>query len=377
MKKLLFMLLAAAFATTSIYAQQKEEKVIIKKVKKRAPEKTEAEKQVKEEEVTVIVDDNGKTKKSEKKVKVYVNGEDVDMNNAKEKRVTVVVDGDKVTINGKPVEDMNEEEIEMFKDNGEHLKLVAPYLRGNRQFNFKSVPPPPPTFNDEMNIADFDLPKPNRALLGVITEKDDKGAKINNVSKGSAAEKAGLQQDDIITKIDNYDVKNTDDLIDAISKYSANDKVKISYLRNGKEKTAEATLTANKMSKPKVFMWNSEDGDMQGIPPMPPIQGGSMFKKLFNGNNKPKIGLKVQDIDNEKGIKILEIEPETPAAKAGLQQGDIIIGINDVSVNTVDDLQDNLQMIDMGETFKIKFKRNGTEQTTDVRFPKKLKTADL
>jgi serine protease Do len=41
----------------------------------------------------------------------------------------------------------------------------------------------------------------NRALLGVVSEKNDNGAKITSVTKESAAEKAGLKKDDIITKV--------------------------------------------------------------------------------------------------------------------------------------------------------------------------------
>lgn len=72
------------------------------------------------------------------------------------------------------------------------------------------------------------------------------GAYVVEVVSGSAAEKAGIQQEDIITKVDGQRVKSTDEnsLLSVISKKKVGDTVQIEYWRDGETKTATLTLQA-------------------------------------------------------------------------------------------------------------------------------------
>lgn len=72
------------------------------------------------------------------------------------------------------------------------------------------------------------------------------GAYVVEVVPGSAAEKAGIQQEDIITKVDGQRVKSTDEnsLLSVISKKKVGDTVQIEYWRDGETKTATLTLQA-------------------------------------------------------------------------------------------------------------------------------------
>ncbi|MDD5693286.1 MAG: trypsin-like peptidase domain-containing protein [Patescibacteria group bacterium] len=63
------------------------------------------------------------------------------------------------------------------------------------------------------------------------------------VLPGSPAEKAGLKDGDIITKIGDNKISASQSLSSIIAKYKVGDKVKISYIRDGKQKTTEVTLT--------------------------------------------------------------------------------------------------------------------------------------
>ncbi|MCX6208460.1 MAG: PDZ domain-containing protein [Bacteroidetes bacterium] len=334
----------------------------------------------KDKKVKVIVNGNKKSNK-DKDVKVFVDGEEIEnAGDVKHKKITVLVDGDKVTINGKPVEEMNDDEIEVLRGKADHLKLIAPYLRGSRggqAFNFRT-PMPPMEMGEDLDIlmdkGITDLPQTNKALLGVVTDKDEKGAKINNISKESAAEKAGLQKDDIITKVNDDKIENSEDLIKAIGKYSPDEKVKVTYLRDGKTKSTEATLQKNNAKASRVFSFNGDDVPFE----MAPFANDQNFDfKQFNRTTKPKIGFKIQDIEEGNGVKILDVDAETPAAKAGLQKGDIIVDINGEVLKNVDELKEKLATAKEGDVLKIKYKRDGVTQSTEVKFPKKLKTADL
>lgn len=84
----------------------------------------------------------------------------------------------------------------------------------------------------------------NKAYLGIsgMTISDEfrfmyginiKGVYISSVETGSAAEKAGLQQSDIITGVDGTDISTIEELSKIISSHKANDNIKLSIVRNG------------------------------------------------------------------------------------------------------------------------------------------------
>jgi putative serine protease PepD len=86
--------------------------------------------------------------------------------------------------------------------------------------------------------------KVSHPALGVsVTEADGGGALVSTVTANSAAAKAGLQQGDVITSVDNKAINDSDDLVGAIQAASVGDKVTIQFTRNGAQKTITATLS--------------------------------------------------------------------------------------------------------------------------------------
>jgi serine protease Do len=276
----------------------------------------------------------------------------------KKEKLTIVVDGDKITVNGKPLEDLKDSDIEILRN--EDIHSLMPMIR-SRIAPLGSLK----MFGDVSG---------NRAFLGVTSEKSDKGAKITKVEKESAAEKTGLKTDDIITKVGDTKIENSEDLYDAIGKYKPEDKVSITYLRDGKEATTTATL--GKTANTRVYSLNGQDFNFN-MPQMdfPRMDGMNGFR--FNYSPKPKLGLQIQDVEEGKGVKILDVDDDTPAAKAGLKKDDIISEVDGKSVATVDDLKSKLGDLKPGDSVKITYKRDSKTQTADIKFPKKLKTAEL
>jgi len=64
------------------------------------------------------------------------------------------------------------------------------------------------------------------------------------VLSGSPADKAGLQEKDIIIKIDDRDVNSQNDLVTVLSAYQVGDVVKVTYIRDGQEKSVDLKLEA-------------------------------------------------------------------------------------------------------------------------------------
>jgi putative serine protease PepD len=70
----------------------------------------------------------------------------------------------------------------------------------------------------------------------------DSGLLVQTVSSGSGAEKAGLKEGDVITKVDGKDVKTSDDLRTAIQAKKAGDTLTLEVQRDGQTQTLTATL---------------------------------------------------------------------------------------------------------------------------------------
>lgn len=299
-------------------------------------------------------------------------------------KTTIVIDGDKITVNGKPIEDLKDGEIEVLRNR--HMSDLMPLVKekimsrgGVKMFGGDNFP---------FKVG-------SRALLGVVSEKDDKGARITSVTKESAAEKAGLKKDDIITKVGDTKIENSEDLYEAIGDHKPEEKVTITYLRDGKSATATATLGKSSSSEVRSFSFNGDDFNMDKIREelprmkerlrvMPRVEGMEGLRALprmegleFYGSRRPRLGLEIQDVEEGKGVKILDVDSDTPASKAGLQKDDVISEVDGKTIASVDELKEKLKDLKEGDSIKITYKRGGQTQTTDLKLPKKLKTADL
>lgn len=282
-------------------------------------------------------------------------------------KITIVVDGDNITINGKPLEDMKDADIEVLRNKG-----IGPLMPGIRaHIAHMAAMGGMKMFGDAFPFAG------NSAFLGVVSEKNEKGVTITSVEKESAAEKAGLKKEDIITKVGDTKIENSTDLYDAIGKYKPEDKATITYLRDGKEATTTATLSKNKSADIKEFNMDGSNFNFS-MPRMPRMNSMPRINGMdFSYSRKPRLGLEIQDLAEGKGVKVLDVDSDTPAAKAGMQKDDVILDIDGKAVASVDELKEKVKNLKEGDTIKVTYQRSGKTQTTDIKFPKKLKTADL
>lgn len=97
-----------------------------------------------------------------------------------------------------------------------------------------------------LGIAMYDLSSmKNSFFFYNINTKLTSGVYINSVEKGSSAAIAGLQTGDIITKIDDTDVKSSAYLRYILYQHQVGDKIKVTYYRNDKEYKTTITLKGN------------------------------------------------------------------------------------------------------------------------------------
>jgi len=370
MKKLIIAMMAFALLPFVSLAQVEKEEIIEKEEKiekKERPEKKETQE--------IIIRQNGD----------------------KEIKLKVEIDGEKITINGKPISEFKDKDITINK-----RKMTITDGNDGMSWNFNSDGKDWEKWGEEFGQRfgenfgkhfekDWQMEgEGSGALLGVTTEKDKDGAKITDITKGSAAEKAGLQKGDIITQVDEEKIENPDMLADVIGFKKPNDEVKVVYKRNGKQATGKAKL--GKRKSPKAFAFggpgsHSYSFKMPGQPPMPVAPNMEGFNEdmlemqrdaMENAfPNRKKIGLKIQDTEEGNGVKIINVEDSSAAASAGIKKDDIITEINGKKIENTDDAREELVPDEDKKLYKIKINRSGSEMNFDVKIPRKLKTANL
>ncbi|HEY0059333.1 MAG TPA: PDZ domain-containing protein [Flavisolibacter sp.] len=280
-----------------------------------------------------------------------------------DEKTVIEIKGDKVTINGKDAKDVAGVNVNVHKiKTGAHGLSLSGNGRDNWNFNFD---------NDRISLFSEDS---NRAMLGVVTDESDKGAEITSVSKESAAEKAGLKKGDIITKIGDRKIEDAEDVTEAVRSHKPGDKVSISILRDGKEQKLNAELARWKglkmssYSPTRVF----ERMPNVNIDAIAPEVRGFSFDM-----GRPKLGLSIQDTDEGKGVKVLEVDEDGNAAKAGIKEDDVITHLNEKEVNSADEISKMMRENRDKASVKMQVQRGGKTQNIEVRIPRKLKTADL
>ena len=144
-------------------------------------------------------------------------------------------------------------------------------------------------------------------ILGVNA---DSGAMITAIEPGSAAEKAGLKVEDIITKVNDEKITNARDLQNAIGLKGSGENVEIEYIREENILLANAILGQQKINK-----------------------------QIGSDIHPGLVGAQFSSSTNRSGIEVIEVEPGSPAAQRGLEKGDLIVAVNRLRVENIQQLE--------------------------------------
>ncbi|KMT65034.1 serine endoprotease DegQ [Catenovulum maritimum] len=140
------------------------------------------------------------------------------------------------------------------------------------------------------------------------------GAIVRQVFEDTAAEEAGIKPGDAIISINDKKVTSFHELRAKIGTIGAGNTVKLGIIRDGESMTI------------KVKLRESEGANVIAENIHPALQGA----KLANGETQ----------DNQKGVIVKSIDARTPATSIGLEEGDVIIGVNRQRVTNLAELRD-------------------------------------
>lgn len=214
--------------------------------------------------------------------------------------------------------------------------------------------------------------KVSRGYLGVVIssineEKKDyykletmKGAFVERVEPGLPGDKAGIMPGDIIVNVDGVDVKDSTDLVSNIANKRAGEKVTISIIRDGKKKSFNVVL-----GERERMMAGKEEGE-------------ELFEKE-ESDSYDRFGFTVENLtrdtrnyflldENVRGVVIVDVRMFSDAWKKGVQEGLVIIEINDVKVKNISEFNEEIKKVEKGDVVKFRFiQRDGESRYIFLR----------
>ncbi len=155
--------------------------------------------------------------------------------------------------------------------------------------------------------------------------KEAKGAIVAQPLADSPAAKAGIEAGDVITAVNGKTIKDSRDLARTIGMMAPKSTVKLDVLHKGKKKTVEVTLA--KLT-----------GD----------HASKAAQKSASDNAVPKLGLTLAPANDvagagDKGVAVVEVNPDGPAAEKGFQTGDVILQVGGKTVSTPGEVKSAMQ----------------------------------
>jgi serine protease Do len=156
------------------------------------------------------------------------------------------------------------------------------------------------------------------------------GALIAAVSPGSPAFRAGLQPGDVITSVNGAAVTNPGDLASDIANVQPGHDTQLTYLRDGKSHDLSVAV-AMMPSNPDASFQQNGSGTSGTVAP------GTAALGLTLAPLTPEIRSQLNLSDAASGAVVAEVKPNSPADEAGIQAGDLLVGVGPKTISSPDE----------------------------------------
>ena len=204
-----------------------------------------------------------------------------------------------------------------------------------------------------------------RGWLGVTIQKmttelaeslgldEPNGALVADVTTDSPADRGGLERGDVIVSYDGHTVKENADLPLLVANTQVGTQVPIDVVRDGKTRTL--TVEIAKLDEPEVA---------RGPAAATRGKWGLALREL-TVEERDRMQLKAGE-----GVIVAGVRPDSPAADAGVREGDVILEVNRTPVKTVDALKKAIATVTEDQPLLLLLRRNnGVNQYASLSAP--------
>jgi S1-C subfamily serine protease len=253
-------------------------------------------------------------------------------------------------------------------------------------------PPPPPDGRGPGEPRELSFLDGRGSRLGVMVQDVDGtdktgGVRVDSVSPGSPAEKAGLTAGDIVVEYDGERVRSARQFTRLVQETPEGRQVPLAIVRDGKRQSLTAAPEA------RAFAWDLRiDGDrirrevergMRSFERDGPAMRFNFdrdFGGMFVPSSRRRLGVSVDSLSDQLaqyfgasggGALVTSVEKDSAADQAGLKAGDVITSINGEPVRDAGQVGDKVREVDEGELTigYLRDKKPGTTRATIAARP--------
>jgi predicted metalloprotease with PDZ domain len=186
----------------------------------------------------------------------------------------------------------------------------------------------------------------------------EKGVKITRIFADSPADKAGLEVDDVILAYNGSEIASPDDLVNMVGRTGIGEQAEITYLRSGEKKFVTATIAERENTRTFRFLGHPERfSEEKSKEAWLGVETVSLTDQLRSYFKAP----------GDMGVLVQKVKKDSPADKAGILAGDVIIGVADREIHSTGDLSRSIRYYNPDEEVDIKIIRDKKEKIFRVK----------
>ncbi len=202
-------------------------------------------------------------------------------------------------------------------------------------------------------------------LLEAMDVTAKAGVLVTDIVEDSPAEKAGLQVGDVILKYDDQTVKSPLRLSTLVRKTAPGTKVKVNIARDGEDKTITVEVGQKAWEEEETYLFSPEF-ELPGIPSMTLHLGGPALWLGVQTVDLTDQLAKYFNIKDGRGVLISEVMEDTPAEKAKIQAGDVIIKADGERIDDTGELKEVIREHQEGEKIDLVIVHQSKEKQVQV-----------
>jgi len=178
--------------------------------------------------------------------------------------------------------------------------------------------------------------------------KNEKGALVGDVAKGSPAEKSGIKRGDIILEYNGKKISDVGNLRNMVAQSKVGSEIPIAILRSGKEYAVKVVIVELPKEIAEATPGNvPEDSNFEGLSGLTAME---LSREIAR-----QLGLH----KDEKGVVVVRVEAGSPAEEAGIRKGDVIQEIDRKRIEGLNDYNKAVSGIKPGDAALLFVNRGG------------------
>ena len=189
---------------------------------------------------------------------------------------------------------------------------------------------------------------PDRPMLGVRMNDSNGQVTVDKVFPNSPAKRAGIEDGDVILKIDGIAAEQMSDVVDQVSSSSAGDVLEVQIMRNNKEQSY----------KVKLVSWEDLASGL----------GNEEEPKLSQETEKarPQLGVILDAEFAGRGAKIYEVINGSIASMAGILSGDVVKSVDGAEISDANEMASKIKSAPLGSKIKFSIQRGNQDELLEA-----------